>query len=81
MEDDETQLELEESDHMPSSYDRKMSKWLVLSHTIWIIVGIIGFVLYWNGSHGFLDRGYWQKLQQAANTTYPFSNANVREER
>lgn len=34
------------------------------------ILGIISLYLYWDGSHGWLDRGYWHELQKAANTLY-----------
>lgn len=33
--------------------------------------GLLCFYLYWNGSSGWLDRGHWAELQQAANTTFP----------
>ncbi len=44
-------------------------KWTYITLPIW---GIITFFLYWNGSWGWLDRGYWKQLQQAANTTVPY---------
>lgn len=46
-------------------------KWTYIILPIW---GILTFAYYWNGSRGWLDRGYWEQLQRAANTTYPFQN-------
>ncbi len=43
-------------------------KWTYILLPIW---GIIAFSLYWNGSSGWLDRGYWRQLQEAAGTTFP----------
>jgi hypothetical protein len=34
----------------------------------------VTFFLFWNGSWGWFDPGYWHQLQRAANTTYPFVN-------
>ena len=31
--------------------------------------GLLWWILFWNGSYGWLDRGYWSELQKAANTT------------
>jgi hypothetical protein len=52
-----------------SSEERKIPRFLLITYIILILGGICGFFLYWNGSHGFLDRGYWQQLQQAARTS------------
>lgn len=57
-----------------ASYDNPVPGWLIATYIIMPIIGLLGFYLYWNGSHGYLDRGYWHQLQQAANTTYPFVN-------
>lgn len=46
-------------------------RWLLWNYIFWTIFGLVWFVLYWNGSWGFLDRGHWQELQKAANTTFP----------
>ncbi len=57
-----------------SSKDAPVPKWilfLVFTMPLW---GIVTFFLYWNGSAGWLDRGYWKELQEAANTTYPYYN-------
>ncbi len=34
------------------------------------IWGMVSFYLFWNGSSGWFDRGYWHELQKAAKTTY-----------
>lgn len=49
-------------------------KWLILTYIILPIWGVICLYVYWNGSHGWLDRGYWQQLQRASNTTHPVYN-------
>lgn len=48
--------------------------WLIATYIILPIWGIICFALFWNGSHGWLDRGYWSALEKAANTTYPIQS-------
>lgn len=42
-------------------------KVLYITLPLW---GFFSLYLYWNGSHGWLDRGYWHELQKAANTLY-----------
>lgn len=59
-------------DEIPESLHNKMPKWLTIFYVLLIIGGIWAFIAYWNGSHGWLDRGYWQQLQKAAHTTFPF---------
>ena len=65
----------EDNNQIPPSNDAPISTFLWINYIVWPIVGIIALFLYWNGSEGWLDRGYWHQLQQAANTTYPFNNA------
>lgn len=61
---------------IPPSNDGKIPRFLQIIYVILILGGIYGFYAYWNGSKGLLDRGYWQKLQQAAKTTYPFDSTS-----
>jgi hypothetical protein len=63
-------------DEYISSYHGTIPRWLKFQYFIWIIWGILWFCLYWNGSWGYLDRGFWQQLQRAANTTFPMENHN-----
>jgi len=66
--------EIEEyGDYGISSQDAPVPRWLVASYIFWPIFGLIWLFYFWNGSYGWLDRGYWQELQRAANTTYPFN--------
>lgn len=58
------------------SKDAKVDNWLKLTYIILPIWGLVTFYLYWNGSQGWLDRGYWRQLQKAANTTFPQENIN-----
>lgn len=48
-------------------------KWTYITLPIW---GIVTFIIYWNGSSGWLDRGYWRQLQNAAKTTFPIVHYN-----
>jgi hypothetical protein len=53
------------------SFDKDIPTFLKWSYVLVPIWGILIYVLYFNGSHGWLDRGYWRQLQNAAKTTYP----------
>lgn len=46
-------------------------KWLIWNYIFWPIFGLFWLYFFWNGSYGWLDRGYWSELQRAANTTFP----------
>jgi hypothetical protein len=54
----------------------KIDGWLKFFYIVLPIWGVIWLFLYWNGSHGWLDRGYWHQLEKAANTMFPLSNYN-----
>lgn len=58
-----------------ASKDAPVPTWLIVSYIFWPIFGLVWFYLFWNGSWGWLDRGYWQQLQRAANTTIPFETS------
>ena len=57
---------------VPETEENRIPLFLHITYIVVIIGGLCAFFAYWNGSHGFLDRGYWQPLQKAAYTTYPF---------
>ena len=59
-----------------TSKDAKVPTWLKWVYIILPFWGILWFFLYWNGSTGWLDRGYWNQLQKAANTTFPMGNVD-----
>jgi len=63
---------IEEDDSLPvyRPEDKGPPMWLKISYILIPLWGFIAFYLYWNGSHGFLDRGHWQELQKAAHTTF-----------
>jgi hypothetical protein len=61
-----------------ASFDAKVPKFLLIMYLILPIWGLITFFYFWNGSAGWLDRGYWHELQIAANTTFPIENQNMR---
>lgn len=64
------------ADGAVSSADARVPHWLKWIYVIMPIWGIIWFYLFWNGSWGWFDRGYWSELQRAANTTYPYNNVD-----
>jgi len=59
------------------SADAPVPRWLKISYITLPIWGIITFFVFWNGSWGWLDRGYWGQLQRAANTAYPFNTTEI----
>lgn len=63
-------------DEYIASHHGTVPGWLKIQYVIWPAWGVIWLMLYWNGSSGYLDRGYWQQLQRAANTTFPIVNQN-----
>lgn len=75
---DEEEQELERfGDPDIASYDAPVPTFLKISYIVWPIWGIITFFIFWNGSVGWFDRGYWKELQIAANTTFPIENQNT----
>lgn len=52
----------------------KIPLFLILTYAILPFWGFFALYYYWNGSVGWLDRGYWSELQRAANTTLPEVN-------
>ncbi|MEI8365524.1 MAG: hypothetical protein WCF65_03810 [Parachlamydiaceae bacterium] len=63
-----------------ASGDAPIPGWLKCNYVLWIVVGFVGFYLFWNGSAGWLDRGYWNELQRAASTVYPFNTVQLIED-
>lgn len=57
-----------------TSLNSPVPRWLKINYWLWIVVGVIWFFYFCNGSYGWLDRGYWFELQKAANTTFPTQN-------
>lgn len=53
-----------------ASKNGSIPRWLKLTYLILPFWGLICLYLFWNGSFGWWDRGYWSQLQKAANTTY-----------
>lgn len=64
-------LELYAGDPQIASKDAPFPRWLILTYIVLPIWGVISFCYFWNGSHGWLDRGHWNQLQRAALTTFP----------
>jgi hypothetical protein len=64
-------------DQYIASKNAPVPRWLKINYFFWIAFGIVWFYFFWNGSYGWLDRGYWQQLQRAANTTFPFNTTKV----
>ena len=62
---------------VPESKESPVPGWLKWTYIILPIWGVITYYYYFNGSHGWLDRGYWKQLQIAANTTFPFKDQDL----
>lgn len=60
-----------------ASGDAPIPNWLKFNYVLWPVVGLISFYYFWNGSAGWLDRGYWNELQRAASTVYPFNTVEL----
>ena len=60
-----------------ASKNAQVPRWLVWVNWTCVAIGLSVLYLYWNGSHGWLDRGYWNELQRAANTQYPFTTNEI----
>lgn len=56
-------------EEVPTSEERKIPRFLMLTYVLLITGGLVAFFIYWDGSRGWLDRGFWKPLQQAAGTT------------
>lgn len=71
---DENDSEIFEDDgSLPPVHHAPIPKWLIWSYILLPVWGIVTLVLYWNGSWGWFDRGYWHELQEAAGTTFEVS--------
>ena len=57
-----------------ASLNAKVPKFLIANYIFWPLWGIVTLCYFWNGSVGWMDRGYWHELQVAANTTFPIEN-------
>lgn len=69
-------MTIKEDDSLPEYLhkDPGAPRWLFWSYILLPIWGLVVLYFFWNGSYGWLDRGSWQELQQAANTRYPYTN-------
>jgi hypothetical protein len=57
--------------------DTPIPKFLIGTYIILPIWGAIWWFMFWNGSCGFLDRGYWAELEKAAGTTHVIEEEQV----
>lgn len=74
--DERTEIE-EYGDPGIMSKDEPVPKALIFSYIFWPLFGLVWFYFFWNGSYGWLDRGYWQELQRAAGTTFPYHKSET----
>lgn len=74
-EEDKDELEIY-GDGSIQSKNAQIPKWLKLVYLILPFWGLLWLILFWNGSFGWFDRGSWQELQKAANTTFPYENVD-----
>jgi hypothetical protein len=61
-----------DDEEIPTSEERKIPLFLYVVYLLLVVGGICAFLIFWNGSKGWFDRGFWHELQQAAQTTYPY---------
>lgn len=73
---EEHELEIYAEPEIASGH-AKVPKFLLFTYIVLPVWGLISMYYYWNGSAGWLDRGYWKQLQIAANTTFPIENQNM----
>lgn len=65
-------------DNEVKSYEHKpVPLWLKVTYVVTIVYAIVTLYLYWGGSWGWLDRGYWYELQKAAKTTFPLEKSEA----
>lgn len=71
MSDDDNELILEvyADNEVTEFANGRVPTFLKFVYLILPIWGIFWWVQYWDGSQGFLDRGYWKELQVQAHTT------------
>lgn len=62
---------------VPNSKETPVPRWLIFFYVTIPILMIFVQIYYFNGSRGWLDRGYWKQLQIAANTTIPYENRDL----
>ena len=63
-------MEEDDPEMIPESGERRMSYWLLIPFILIVVWGVWALWAYWDGASGAVDRGYWRKLQRAANTTF-----------
>ena len=71
---------VEYGDEGIASKDAPIPRWLKFNYLFWPLWGLVAFYYFWNGSVGWFDRGYWNQLQRAAGTVYPFNTLDIVEE-
>ncbi len=62
-----------------ASKDAEVPRWLIWIFAAVFVWGIVWLYLFWGGATGWIDRGYWYELEQAANTTFPYRDADYTE--
>lgn len=76
----ENEIEEYSGDKDIATKDAPVPIWLKFNYVFWVLWGIVWFYFLWNGSYGWFDRGYWNELQRAAGTVYPFNTFQLVEE-
>lgn len=59
-----------------ASKEGTVPAWLKVLIVLLLVWGAAWLYFFWNGSAGWIDRGYWHQLEQAANTTTPWRDAD-----
>lgn len=72
----ENEVEMYSGDPQLLQANHKIPTWLWWTYVILPIWGIIAWALFFNGPWGWFDPGHWKQLQWAANTKFPYFNAD-----
>lgn len=68
---EEEEVEIYGDDYLVSN-DARVPRSLIILYLVLAIWGFFALFYYINGTRGWLDRGYWNQLQKAALTTFPY---------
>lgn len=77
MAEQEQKLDVYADNEITELVDTKVPTFLKFVYVLLPIWGIIWWVYYWDGSGGFLDRGYWRELQTQARTTRVMKDKDI----
>lgn len=78
MAEQEQELDVYGDNEITELVGTKVPHFLKLVYLLLPLWGIIWWLYYWDGSDGFLDRGYWKQLQAQARTTRAVKDKDIK---